>query len=175
MSENITASNAEVNNTTVAENSEPMPTVGYCLKQIEKIVLQIGDLRTAIDKIGSVGEYGESEDVAVAKVQALSDVVRCRETTNQQLIAFYQGIYNEIKKKERGAVVYNGEALQHIIDEMMNIIKDPLAEEKSRRYAEETLDGYINCLWGVSRVYAPRVADERATEMAQKDLDHAEL
>ena len=31
------------------------------------------------------------------RAKALGDIVRCRETTNQQLIAFYQKLYEDIK------------------------------------------------------------------------------
>ena len=39
-----------------------------------------------------------SPDVAgQAKAKALGDVVRCRETTNQQLLAFYEKVYDDLK------------------------------------------------------------------------------
>ena len=165
MSENIVA-----NNTKATEEKKAVLTADYCLKQVETIVSKMEDMSGAIIKA-----MEGSGDLVVEKMAALTDVIRCRETTNQQLIAFYQEAYKESRRKSAGEAFYNGEALKCIMDEMLNIIKDPMATEESRRYAEETLDGHINCLWGNSRVYASKSADKCTMELAQKDLDHAEL
>ncbi len=45
---------------------------------------------------GKTAPY-EPEDVAgKAKAQALGDIVRCRETTNQQLLRLYEKMYDDL-------------------------------------------------------------------------------
>ena len=46
--------------------------------------------------VGESGEAGSPGDVmGQAKAEALGDIVRCRETTNQQLLDLYKRIYVE--------------------------------------------------------------------------------
>ena len=46
---------------------------------------------------GDSGECGAPGNIqGQAKAQALGDVVRCRETTNQQLLNFYVTVYNDM-------------------------------------------------------------------------------
>ena len=46
--------------------------------------------------VGDSGEPGSPGDVmGQAKAEALGDIVRCRETTNQQLLDIYKRIYVE--------------------------------------------------------------------------------
>lgn len=46
--------------------------------------------------VGESGEAGSPGDVmGQAKAEALGDIVRCRETTNQQLLDIYKRIYVE--------------------------------------------------------------------------------
>ena len=43
--------------------------------------------------------YGAPDVAGQAKAEALGDVVRCRETTNQQLLTFYEKVYDDLKQK----------------------------------------------------------------------------
>ena len=48
---------------------------------------------------GSPGDIG-----AQAKANAIADVIKCRETTNQQMLAFYQRMYDDIINTESSKV-----------------------------------------------------------------------
>ena len=73
-------------------------SIAYLLEQIEKIAAQTDYLNVAIEKLSkldySAPECGSPPD---ERAKALGDIVRCRETTNQQLIAFYQKLYEDLK------------------------------------------------------------------------------
>lgn len=75
----------------------------YVQEQIEKITTQTEYLNNAIEKLGAMddGESGEAyspgNKMGQAKAQALGDVVRCRETTNQQLLKFFEKMYDDLK------------------------------------------------------------------------------
>ena len=68
-------------------------SMDYVLEQIEKIASQTEHLGQVIGAVGGL-ERSENLDASQlmgleAKIDALKDVVKCRETTNQQLLRFY--------------------------------------------------------------------------------------
>ena len=68
-------------------------SMDYVLEQIEKIASHTEHLGQVIGAIGGL-ERSENLDASQlmgleAKIDALKDVVKCRETTNQQLLRFY--------------------------------------------------------------------------------------
>ena len=83
----------------MSENKELL-TVDYILSQIEKIVDQTAHIHEAIAQLGELN-YGAPECGAPPddRAHALSEIVRCRETTNQQFLAFYQKLYEDLMPK----------------------------------------------------------------------------
>lgn len=74
-------------------------TMEYCLEQIERIGQQTAYLNQVISELRQMEPNG---DGARTKAIALGDIVKCRETTNQQLLQFYGKMYDDLK--EPGAV-----------------------------------------------------------------------
>jgi hypothetical protein len=86
-------------------------TVEYILSQIEAIRKDTEYLHMAIDKLAQSQDITLPEALPhnmgatlgiVTKAEGLRDMVRCRETTNQKLIAFYEKVYNDIKPLSSG-------------------------------------------------------------------------
>ncbi len=75
------------------DQAEGRDSAEYCLKQIEEIRLQTAYLDEAI---AGVRELSDTEE-GKSRAEALADMIRCRETTNQQLITFYEKMYDERK------------------------------------------------------------------------------
>lgn len=79
--------------------------VAYIFNQIRAIQEQTEYLNEAIKSLSlmSDGDSGDSgapgNIMGAAKAQAIGDVVRCRETTNQQLLNFYITVYNDLKSQ----------------------------------------------------------------------------
>ena len=88
MSENMNNIAAEA--TAEIENTEI--TAEYALAQIEKILADTQHIYEALYALKDVHSAGPEDIGAQSAAQGMADVVRCRETTNQQLIAFYQHI-----------------------------------------------------------------------------------
>lgn len=83
------------------ETSADKTTLLYCIDQIEKINLNTEYIFETIQSLGGVASGVGPGDVAgQEKAKALGDIVRCRETTNQRLIAFYEKMYDDLKPKE---------------------------------------------------------------------------
>ncbi len=77
----------------------------YIFDQIRAIQNQTDYLLAAIDGLAGMSD-GESGDMYApgnimgqAKATAFGDMVRCRETTNQQLLNFYMTVYNDLKSQ----------------------------------------------------------------------------
>lgn len=77
-------------------------TAREILDRIDKIQRDTSELRNAINALqlmndgDNAGPGSPGNTAGVAKAQAIADVVRCRETTNQQLLAFYESVYKEL-------------------------------------------------------------------------------
>ncbi|MDE6363843.1 MAG: hypothetical protein K2L86_06195 [Lachnospiraceae bacterium] len=79
------------------ENKENRATdkysIEYCLAQIEHIAHQTDYLEQAVSELKQL----DSDPLCGQKAAAISDVVKSRETTNQQLINFYIKMYDDLK------------------------------------------------------------------------------
>lgn len=108
MSDNNNIINAELNPETPAATEKL--TMNYVLEQIEKVQTQLTDLRNTVDNIGCVGDSDyEGEDtenktvhdeVALAKIKAITEVFHHREESLQSLLAFYQKIYDDLNNED---------------------------------------------------------------------------
>ena len=83
--------------------SESVYSIEYILLQIAKIQEQTEYLNNAIDKLSQMSD-GDSGDCGApgniqgqAKAKAMGDIVRCRETTNQQMLSLYEKMHDDLK------------------------------------------------------------------------------
>lgn len=68
-------------------------SIEYCLTQLEHIAHQTDYLNQAISELKQL----DSDPSCGQKAAAISDVVKSRENTNQQLINFYMKLYDDLK------------------------------------------------------------------------------
>lgn len=77
-------------------------SIPYILRQIAAIQTETAYLNQALEKLsamsdGDSGEPGSPGNIqGQAKAQALEALVTCRETTNQQLLRFYEMMYDDL-------------------------------------------------------------------------------
>ena len=89
--------NLRLEDKNMSENKEKL-SINYLLEQIEKIAAQTSYLNEAIAGLGRIEEAHIVGDIVSAKkAVAFGDIVKSRETTNQQLIAFYQRLYEDLR------------------------------------------------------------------------------
>ena len=72
-------------------------TIEYILEQLEKVREDSAHILEALSKLECVTTGGPGDIGAAEKAKGIADVVRCRETTNQQLLRFYEKLYDDIK------------------------------------------------------------------------------
>lgn len=114
-------------------------SINYVFEQIEKIAFQNEYLDNIIQKIGEIPLTQAGDIVGAGKAEALSNLIRCKETTNQQLIKFYEKVYDDLKlstqEPKRSNVVTQ-------FDEMTNWLKTLNKDE----YSPETWETIQNAV-----------------------------
>jgi len=88
---------------TMSNDNTPALTMEYLLGKIDQIANDTAYLEKAIAALQDLksepafADNPMGDNAGAEKAEALSDVVKCRETTNQQLIALYTKMYDDIK------------------------------------------------------------------------------
>jgi len=83
---------------------ENIYNIDYVLSQIAKMQEQTEYLNTALEKLSVMGD-GDSGDCGApgniqgqAKANAIADIVKYRETTNQRILSLYEKMYDDLKE-----------------------------------------------------------------------------
>lgn len=80
--------------------SEPSKyTLEYALEQIEFMSKETKHIYEALDVLKGLESTGPGDIGTEEQSKAIANVVKCRETTNQQLIAFYEKMVDALKPK----------------------------------------------------------------------------
>ena len=90
----------------IMENTEAINitySIEYILSQIVKIQEETDYINGVIEKFSLTGNDDCSDSCSFgsipgqARAEALGDIVRCRETTNQQMLKLYEKMYDDLK------------------------------------------------------------------------------
>ena len=73
----------------------------YIFTEIKAIREQTEYLNEALKMLEKVDSVGPGDVGAAAKANGIADVVKCRETTNQQILKFYDKVYDNLRRDER--------------------------------------------------------------------------
>lgn len=96
----VSEASANTDADTHAADGQSKYTMEYCLEQIERIGRQTEYLNQAISELRQMEDSSGGE-----KAMALGNIVACRETTNQQMLRFYEKMYDDLKGKTIAADV----------------------------------------------------------------------
>ena len=130
----------ENKNITVAEEAQnDQLTVAYILGQIEKIFADNKHIHEALTKLEGV-KSGEMGDIgAQAKAQGIADVVKCRETTNQQLLAFYTRVYTDLTAPKKDPITTRVELIKNLRLSTLKELKGCYCEDELVERADSIL------------------------------------
>ena len=111
MSENKNVSKnvpEEVTEATTTEQSAvkivPTPiSVSYVLEKIEQIAEDRDYIHKALEQLALMPKSDPGDIAGQEKAKAIGDIVRCRETTNQRLIALYEKLYDDLMEKDHSS------------------------------------------------------------------------
>ncbi len=107
MSENI--EKVEINEEPKASTNTPAYTIEYILTKIAEIQSETAYLNEALAKLSTMsdGDSGSSGSpgniLGAEKAKSFGDIVRCRETTNQQMLSLYEKMYDNLTTSKQSA------------------------------------------------------------------------
>ena len=78
------------------EKKQNKYSLNYFFEQIEKIESQSASFERTLREVCQMEVVGPTDIAGSTKVQAISEMIRSRETTNQQLLSFYTSCANSI-------------------------------------------------------------------------------
>ena len=106
----------EMSDTTTNTNGNVMEySIPWLLRQIAAMQSETTYIHEAIEKLnemsdGDSGEPGSPGNIqGWAKAEALGDIVKSRETTNQQLLSFYNKVYDDLSGRPQLVTIAPGE------------------------------------------------------------------
>lgn len=120
--ENSVVENMEIENkeeNTAQQTTEGRYSIEYCLEQIERIGRQTEYLNQVISELRQLDDNSS----CVQKAIALGDIVKCRETTNQQMLRFYEKMYDDLKGP---AAVDTVSQKSHLQEQLLKIMDKTL-------------------------------------------------
>ena len=123
-------------NVNVNANEETL-NVGYILKQMAAIQQDNAHIYEALSTITNIAQPGPGDITGQAKATAIADIVKCRETTNQKLLAFYEKVYDDIKPSDR-----HSKLLKNVVTEVNRVRQQPTVAPKNS--VEEVEDDSID-------------------------------
>ncbi len=74
-------------------------TIDYVLNQIEQIVKDNEYIHNALEQLASMPKSEPGDIAGQEKAKAIGDIVRCRETTNQQALRLYEKMYDDLNPR----------------------------------------------------------------------------
>jgi len=108
-----------------AVDGGPALSVGYILSQMEKIRADSGYITEAFTNLSRITSHPPtlhaSDTGATAKAEAIGDIVKAREATNQKLLSMYERMYDEIKPTAKNGKVSEMESMMKWATEMTKV------------------------------------------------------
>ena len=112
------------------EPASKILSIDYVLAQIGKIVENTAYIEAALCSLASVESVGPGDIGAEEKAKCIADVVRCRETTNQQLLAFYTKVFNDLTAPKKDPLTEKMELIRNVRLSMLQELKGFYCEDE---------------------------------------------
>ena len=126
------------------EPASKILSIDYVLAQIEKIVENTAYIEAALGSLASVESVGPGDIGAEEKAKGIADVVRCRETTNQQLLAFYTKVFNDLTAPKKDPLTEKMELIRSIRLSTLQELKEFYCEDDLVERADSVLSEISN-------------------------------
>lgn len=128
--------------TNTAEDSmaEDKYSMEYCLTQIEHIAHQTEYLNEIISELRQLDSDSSNEQKSIT----LSDVVKHRETTNQQLLKFYDKMYDDLKTPiNKDAISHKAHLQEQLLKVMENTLEN---NDYSAKEVTDIFNGVLDAI-----------------------------
>ena len=136
---NMTENTVKATEVAAEENVSKTLSIDYVLAQIEKIVENTAHIEAALGSLASVESVSPGDIGAEEKAKGIADVVRCRETTNQQLLAFYAKVFNDLMAPKKDPLIEKMELIRKTRLSMLRDLKEFYCEDELAERADAIL------------------------------------
>ncbi len=92
-------------------------TINYILNQIEQIVKDTEYIHNALKQLAAMPTSAPGDIAGQEKAKAIGEIVRSRETTNQQILRLYGKMYDDLNPREGNTKNKALEMLSEIVKE----------------------------------------------------------
>jgi hypothetical protein len=145
---------SDITNVTAVETHDTQElTSKQVFEQINKIREDNAHIFDALRQLETVKSEGPQDIGAHGRAQGIADVVKCRETTNQRLLDFYERAYNDLreqeiqaKKEAKDKRIEKIELVKSIQYSMLDQMRRVLDEDDLRELAN-SVKGKIDALY----------------------------
>jgi len=104
----------------------PALNIEYVLARIDKIMNDTEHLKSALEALMKLPPSAGPGDITGAEqAEAISDVMKCRETTNQQTLRLLEKMYDDLKPKEPSEDILK---FQQLADSLCKFPQDTAAD-----------------------------------------------
>ena len=136
MTENIATTKEAV---VTEENVSKTLSIDYVLAQIEKIADNTAHITEALNSLKDVCSNYPGDSGAEGKARGIIEVVKCRETTNQQLLAFYTKAFNDLTAPKKDPLTGKMELVRNLHLSTLQELKEFYSEEDLLERADTIL------------------------------------
>ena len=109
------------------------------MAQIGKIVDNTAYITEALNGLKEVHSGCPGDIGAEGKARGITDVVKCRETTNQQLLAFYTKVYNDLMAPKKDPLTEKMELIKNVRLSTLQDMKEFYSEDELLERADSIL------------------------------------
>ena len=135
MTENIATAEAVV----TEENVSKTLSIDYVLAQIEKIVDNTAHITEALNSLKDVCSNYPGDSGAEGKARGITEIVKCRETTNQQLLAFYTKVFNDLMAPKKDPLTEKMELIKNVRLSTLQDMREFYSEDELLERADTIL------------------------------------
>ena len=150
MSENT---NVNAQEATVVEEKNEI-SLDYIFAEIKAIREQTEHLNEALKMLENVKSDGPGDVGAAAKANGIAEVIRCRETTNQQILRFYEKVYGDLHQREKIQVGEKVALVKSAFDNVLAYISEMNLDPEDRFASVGDVTEHISQL--LSQIFADK-------------------
>ena len=96
----IMEDNSMSDTTKTTKKTKVKLSIDYVLDKIEHIIKDSEYIHNALEQLALMPRSEPGDIAGQEKAKAIGDIVRCRETTNQQALRLYEKMYDDLKPHE---------------------------------------------------------------------------
>lgn len=142
--------------------------IDYVLARIDQVLNETDYIKSTLSALVDISVAGPGDIANAQRAEALGNIVKCRETTNQKLLALYEMMYDDIKTEQKSFQEKELEILQCVMSnptlsfEEKELTVSTLDEIRNLKPLQTSLEKNISSILSIAKsidwtAYPPQV------------------